>query len=331
MKSTTYDFGKHLGYRRGMQRCLLAVSMLGSLLAFVPPRLLAQNTEGGQAVFKSGVDLVTVSATVRDRKGRLVTGLEARDFEVVDRGERRAISQFRTDRAPLSLAILFDVSGSMDVAARMTAAKFAAHHLLSWLEEGRDEAALFSFDSRLHEVAPFTVDTRALNGALGEVDPFGATSLHDAISEAADRVATRGNPRRAVVVLTDGIDTSSSRTPAQVSSLAAAIDVPVYVIAVVMPIDDPSSDRATPQAGLKAPAHIGTVEDLARWTGGSFHYASGPATTSRAAKDVIEELRHLYLIGFEPGIATGWHPLEIRTKDGDHTVRARGGYSQTRH
>ena len=219
----------------------------------MPHPLLAQDTEGGQAVFKSGVDLVTVSATVRDRKGRLVTGLEARDFEVVDRGERRAISQFRTDRAPLSLAILFDVSGSMDVAARMTAAKFAAHHLLSWLEEGRDEAALFSFDSRLHEVAPFTVDTRALNGALGEVDPFGATSLHDAISEAADRVATRGNPRRAVVVLTDGIDTSSSRTPAQVSGLAAAIDVPVYVIAVVMPIDDPSSDRATPQAGLQGP------------------------------------------------------------------------------
>ncbi len=310
-----------------MQRCLLAVSIVGLSLAFVPHPLLAQNTEGGQAIFKSGVDLVTVSATVRDRKGRLVTGLEARDFEVVDRGERRAISQFRTDRAPLSLAILFDVSGSMDVAARMTAAKFAAHHLLSWLEEGRDEAALFSFDSRLHEVAPFTVDTRALNGALGEVDPFGATSLHDAISEAADRVATRGNPRRAVVVLTDGIDTSSSRTPAQVSSLAAAIDVPVYVIAVVMPIDDPASDRATPQAGLKAPAHIGTVEDLARWTGGSFHFASTPAAASKAAKDVVDELRNLYLIGFEPGTSHGWHPIEIRTRDADHTVRARGGYS----
>jgi len=314
-----------------MQRRLLAGSILGLWLAFQPALVLGQEAEGGQAIFKSGVDLVTVSATVRDRRGRLVTGLEARDFEVLDRGERRAISQFRTDRAPLSLAILFDVSGSMDVATRMTAARFAAHHLLSWLEPGRDEAALFSFDSRLHEVAPFTVDTRALNGALGEVDPFGATSLHDAISEAADRVATRGNPRRAVVVLTDGVDTSSSKTPAQVSSVAAAIDVPVYVIAVVSPIDDPGSDRATPQAGLKAPAHIGTVEDLARWTGGSFFYASGPSSTSRAAKDVIDELRNLYLIGFEPGSATGWHPLEIRTKDEDHMVRARGGYSLTRH
>jgi Ca-activated chloride channel family protein len=195
------------------------------------------------------------------------------------------------------------------------------------VKPGRDEAALFSFDSRLHEVAPFTVDTRALNGALGEVDPFGATSLHDAISEAADRVATRNHPRRAVVVLTDGIDTSSSQTPAQVSGLAAAIDVPVYVIAVVMPIDDPGSDRATPQSSVKAPAHIGTVEDLARWTGGALYYASNPVATSKAAKDVIDELRNLYLIGFEPGTATGWHPIEVRTRQQDHTVRARGGYS----
>lgn len=324
----TYMIGKSLGYRWGMQRRLLAVSIATLALSTMTGPVLAQEYEGGgQAVFRAGVDLVTVSATVRDRKGRLVSGLEARDFEVVDSGERRAINQFRTDRAPLSLAILFDVSGSMDVAARMTAARFAAHHLLSWLEPGRDEAALFAFDSRLHEVAPFTVDTRALNGALGEVDPFGATSLHDAIAEAADRVAARSHPRRAVVVLTDGVDTSSAKTPAQVSGMASAIDVPVYVIATVLPIDDPNSDRATPQAGLRAPAHIGTVEDLARWTGGAFHYASGPASASKAAKDVIDELRNLYLIGFEPGATHGWHPIEIRTKDADHTVRARGGYS----
>jgi Ca-activated chloride channel family protein len=310
-----------------MQRRLLAASIVGTWLIVMPAPVLGQQPDEGQALFKSGVDLVTVSATVRDRKGRLVTGLEARDFEVIDRGERRAITQFRTDRAPLSLAILFDVSGSMNVAERTTAARFAAHHLLSWLEPGRDEAALFAFDSRLHEVAPFTVDTRALNGALGEVDPFGATSLHDAIAETAERVAERAHPRRAVVVLTDGIDTASARTPAEVSGVAAAIDVPVYVIAAVLQIDDPTSQKATPQARMRAPAHIGTIEDLTRWTGGTFHYASSPSAASHAAKAVVEELRHLYLIGFEPGAAMGWHPLEIRTKDSSHTVRARGGYN----
>jgi Ca-activated chloride channel homolog len=307
-----------------MRRLLLPLFVVW--LTLQPTSSWAQEAADKQATFRSGVDLVTVSATVRDGKGRLVRDLTKRDFEVFDRGEHRTISEFRSENAPISLAILFDVSGSMDMAARSTAAKFAAYHLLSWLQEGRDEAALFAFDSRLREVAPFTVDTRSLQGALGEVDPFGATSLHDAVAEAAARVATRTSQRRAVVVITDGVDTSSRLTPAEVSGKAAAIDVPVYIIAVVLPIDDPGSDRGTPQSSRKAPTSIGTIEDLARWTGGALFYSSNSASASKAARGVIDELRQLYLIAFEPGADAGWHPLEIRVKDKDMVVRARGGY-----
>jgi Ca-activated chloride channel homolog len=304
-----------------MRRILQALA-----LTLIPVVGWAQEAAEKQATFRSGVDLVTVSATVRDGKGRLVKDLTQKEFEVIDRGQRRKITEFRADQAPLSLAILFDVSGSMDTADRVTAAKFAAHHLLNQLQEGRDEAGLFAFDSRLREVAPFTVDTRALKGALGEVDPFGATSLHDAVAAAAERVAVRPFPRRAVVVLTDGIDTASRLTPAQVSAKAAAIDVPVYIIATVLPIDDPSSDRATPGAKKEAPPSIGTIEDLARWTGGALYYSSTAASAYKAARAMVDELRHLYLIAFEPGAEPGWHPIEIRTADKDFVVRTRGGY-----
>ena len=317
----TYVFGKDFGYRTGMRRILQALAM-----TLLPLSGWAQEAAEKQATFRSGVDLVTVSATVRDGKGRLVKDLTQKDFEVIDRGERRTISEFRSERAPLSLAILFDVSGSMDTADRSLAAKFAAHHLLNQLQEGRDEAGLFAFDSRLREVAPFSVDTRALKGALGEVDPFGATSLHDAISAAAERVASRPFPRRAVVVLTDGIDTASTMSPAQVSAKAASIDVPVYIIATVLPIDDPGHDRATPGSKRVAPTSIGTIEDLARWTGGALHYSSTPGTAYQAARAVVDELRHLYLIAFAPGAEPGWHPIEIRTSDKDFVVRTRGGY-----
>ncbi len=318
----TYPLGKKLGYVMGMRRILQALALLS-----LPVLARAQGTaENQQATFRSGVDLVTVSAPVRDGRGRLVKDLTKRDFEVIDRGERRVINEFRSERAPLSLAILFDVSGSMDTADRATAAKFAAHHLINQLDAGRDEAGLFAFDSRLREVAPFSVDTRVLKGALGEVDPFGATSLHDAISAAAERVATRPMPRRAVVVLTDGIDTASRLTPAQVSAKAAAIDVPVYIIATVLPIDDPGSDRATPGSKRLAPASIGTIEDLARWTGGALYYSSSSASAYQAARAVIDELRHLYLIAFEPGAEPGWHPIEVRIPQKDFVVRTRGGY-----
>lgn len=318
-----YLFGKELGYVDGMRRFLLAI-----VLTLIPASGWAQEAaEKAQATFRSGVDLVTVSATVRDGKGRLVKDLTKRDFMVIDRGQPRAINEFRSEQAPLSLAILFDVSGSMSTADRATAAKFAAFHILSTLEDGRDEAGLFAFDSRLREVAPFTVDTHALKGALGEVDPFGATSLHDAISAAAERVAARPTARRAVVVLTDGIDTASHLTPAQVSAKAAAIDVPVYIIATVLPIDDPGSDHATPGAKRQAPASVGTIEDLARWTGGALYYSSTSASAYQAARAVVDELRHLYLIAFEPGAEPGWHPIEIRVpQKSDFVVRTRGGY-----
>ena len=316
-----YLVGTELGYVRGMRRFLQALAF-----TLLPLAGWAQEAADTQAIFRSGVDLVTVSATVRDGRGRLVKDLKLKDFMVIDRGERRTISEFRSEQAPLSLAILFDVSGSMDTADRVTSAKFAAHHILNSLEAGRDEAGLFAFDSRLHEVAPFSVDTRALKGALGEVDPFGATSLHDAISATAERVATRPNARRAVVVLTDGIDTASRLSPAQVSAKAAAIDVPIYIIATVLPIDDPGHERATPGAKRQAPAEIGTIEDLARWTGGALYYSSTSASAYQAARAVVDELRHIYLIAFEPGVEPGWHPIEIRTPDKDLVVRTRGGY-----
>jgi VWFA-related protein len=196
--------------------------------------------------------------------------------------------------------------------------------VLSWLESGRDEAALFTFDSRLHEVAPFTVDTRALQGALGEVEPFGATSLHDAIAEAARRVATRTGGRRAVVVITDGIDTASGLTPGEVSGIASSIDVPVYIMATVLPIDHLGREGALPRPEVVGVD--GTVQDLARWTGGAMFYVSTPSDTSSVSRQVLDELRMQYVIAFEPAAVSGWRPLEVRTRHKDHVVRARSGY-----
>lgn len=321
----TYRVGKLFGYLFGMRRRFLLGSIVAGLMV-TPVAALAQGEAGAdsQPMFRSGAERVTIGATVRDSRGRLITNLRAQDFEVLDGGMKRVISDFRSEAAPVSVAILFDVSGSMRVGERNVAAKFAAHHVMSWLQSGRDEAALFTFDSRLHEVAPFTVDTRTLQGALGEVDPFGATSLHDAIAATARQIGERSGRRRAVVVLTDGIDTASRLTPAEVSGIASAIDVPVYVIATVMALDNPELNER-PDRDADGPP-TGTVRDLAIWTGGALFYASSAAETSRVSRLVIDELRHQYLIAFEPGAGYGWRPLEIRTPKKDYVVRARSGY-----
>jgi len=155
--------------------------------------------------------------------------------------------------------------------------------------------------------------------------PFGATSLHDAIALTAKRVGQREGRRRAVVVLTDGADTASHLKPAEVSAIASEIDVPVYLLTVVNPADHPGGEFAVLEnEGRKT--ETATLADLARWTGGDMRIASILAHTEEALYDLFNELRHQYLITFEPGARPGWHPLEIRTRKKNLVVRARSGY-----
>ena len=189
---------------------------------------------------------MSVVAVVRDRKGRFVPDLSQRDFIVVESGETRPIVGFRAETdGPVRLAIVFDVSGSMRVGTKAADAREAARQVLSSLG-GSDQAALFSFDTKLERVRDFTSDFGSLIRALDKVDsPYGQTSLYDAVAEAARAVAgSRGvegpSPQRAaVVVLTDGVDTHSRLKPGEVSGIASEIDVPVYVMAVMSSIDDP--------------------------------------------------------------------------------------------
>lgn len=285
--------------------------------------LVAQAPEGSSTTFKSGVEVVTLSAVVRDRDGRLVPNLTASDFEVLDNGSLRRIVGFRSEPAPLSLALLFDISGSMDLSTKLPRARDAAHQILSWLDPVSDEAALFAFDTELRQLRPFEKPSTSLDDALATVHPFGATSLRDAIAAAAPRVMARGGPRRAVVVLTDGVDTASRTTAAEVSAAASAIDVPVYIIATVSSLDHPGEALAVDGASA---AISGELSDLARWTGGTFFMASLPSHVSLAARQIVAELREQYLIAVEPGKQPGWHPLEVRTRDRRMTVRARSGY-----
>ncbi|HEY7287493.1 MAG TPA: VWA domain-containing protein [Vicinamibacterales bacterium] len=302
----------------GLKHSLAVALVVGALQSGVA---VAQDAQPPVATFKAGVDLVRITAVVRDHKGRLVQDLTVRDFEVIDNGKSRPITEFRHDMTGISVALLFDVSGSME--GQLAMAREAAKHVLSWLD-ARDEAAIFTFDTRLEEMMPFTEGIKMLPDAMSRVTPFGATSLHDAIAETAKRVESREGRRRAVVVLTDGNDNASRLTPAQVSAIASEIDVPVYLFGIVPSIDNPTSEMATNSVAQSALG--GPLADLATWTGGHAFVASTPAQRSTAARQIIDELRHQYLIAFESSGSPGWHPLVVRARQKDLTVRARGGY-----
>jgi VWFA-related protein len=153
-----------------------------------------------QPTFRAAVNRVAVAVTVRSRKGgKLVSSLKAEDFQLFDSGQPRPITDFRAELSPVSLGLLVDFSGSMDVASKRRAARDNAFHLLSWLRPGIDQAGLYVFDKTLREVqrlAPAPGDILAELDSINR--PFGATSLFDAVAETGRVLADQGGARRAV-------------------------------------------------------------------------------------------------------------------------------------
>ncbi|HET7696841.1 MAG TPA: VWA domain-containing protein [Vicinamibacterales bacterium] len=309
-------------------------SALTLLLLYVPSPAASQDalppsgapSQTARPTFRSAVDLVRVAAVVRDKRGRFARNLRKEDFVVQEGGTRRDIIDFRADEnAPVRVALLFDVSGSMRLSSRLEEARQAARHLLSALNlaDGTDEAAVYSFDMNLQSLQPFTADAGAIESAISRVVPYGQTSLYDAVAETAEGVANTpagDRHRRAVVVFTDGLDTSSLLKPEQVSAVASGIDVPVYVVTV---LTEGERDREDAREQIEE----SPLRSLARWTGGDLFMTSAPAHESIAARQIVDELRHQYVLAFTASAQRGWRPLDVKTKDRNLTVRARSGYT----
>ena len=281
--------------------------------------------QGPQITFKSGVEVVTLSVAVRDSHGKVVRELKKDDFEVIDSGFGRQIRDFYSGDSPISLAILLDISGSMAVGGNMERARDAVAVATMNLRDHVDEATLFTFDTKLRRVIDFTKDLNQIRSVNLRGNPWGQTSLFDAIANTARAAALRANKHRALLVITDGVDTGSQLSAEDVSGIASAIDVPVYLLTVVNPLDHPGGEFGVVAADSRE-AKTATLADLARWTGGDMRISSEPEHTVEAIQDLFAELRHQYLITFEPGERPGWHPLEIRTRKKNLVVHARSGY-----
>lgn len=303
---------------------LYLVAALGFGATVGAPASAQAPVDQPRQTFRSSVDLVTIQASVRDKRGRPVRDLKTADFEVRDNGQVRPVLSVRSDRrSPVSVAILVDMSGSMRLSAKMAMARQAFDSVMTQLCSGTDEVALFTFDSTLHERQPFTSDLARVKVALNEFDPFGTTSLYDATAAAARSLAARSATHKAIIVFTDGIDTSSTLTAPEVSALASSIDVPVYIVATV-----PSADqRVLMERADRAPrSEAADLRDLAEWTGGRFVFASNQTETVLAASPLVDELRQQYVLAIEAANTPEWRRLDVRVRRPAATVKARSGY-----
>lgn len=292
-----------------------------------------------EPLIRVDVEMVNLLCSVRNKKGAFIKDLTKEQFHVYEDGKKQEIRYFaRETELPLTIGLLVDVSKSQENLIEVE--KRAAAQFFEKMLREKDMAFLISFGAEAELLQDFTGSPRLLKQGLEDLRlsvPVGGlhpspvpgtkmrgTILYDAVYLAVTEKLRGEVGRKVVVVITDGVDTGSRLSAPEVSGIAAAIDVPVYLLVVVTPLDHPGDRLSVVADG--AAASTATLADLARWTGGDLRIASAPAHTVRAARDLLGELRYQYLITFEPDPRPGWHPLDVRTRNRDLIVHARGGY-----
>lgn len=289
---------------------------------------LPKAAAGQVPTFSARTDLVVLSATAVDGKGRPVTDLKRDELRVFEEGRLQPIAHFTQGRElPARVLFLLDASGSMNQELKAASSRMAALQLLRALGP-EDQAALAGFDGRYWGVVAFTKDKAAVEGGLEQVTPFGSTALHDALDKAARDLASHGEGRRAVVVITDGIDTASLQNADEVIARSRALDVPIYTVSVVSPLDDPGSALFVGRKRAGAAAQGSAV--LARYaalSGGASFQVSNFAGLKQAADRILVELKHQYRLGYDPPAGPArFRRVEIRSTRKGVVVRTRSGY-----
>jgi len=212
----------------GTARLIAVMVFLGASLG----ASTGQERPGGQAfTFRTGVQLVNVTVTVTDEHGRFVPNLRADDFVLYEDGQPQQIAQFEAERVPVSLGIALDTSGSM-LGEKIVAAQTALHRFLFDLLGPQDEVFLYRFDARPELIQGWTGDRAAVTRALGSVRPSGGTALYDTVAESVPLAQSGSRRKKALVIISDGNDTSSHMYVGELQQIIRNSEVLVYAVGI---------------------------------------------------------------------------------------------------
>jgi Ca-activated chloride channel family protein len=269
-------------------------------------------------VVRVNTDLVVLNITVTDKAGQYVPGLRLSDFTIFEDGKEistQLVSSFSVHESPFASVVLLDTSGSME--SRLSLARSAAIRFLDRLRED-DVAAVYKFDSKVEQVQEFSSSRDLAPMAYG-VRAKGMTTLNDAIVDAAQALSGRPEKRKAIIILSDGMDTSSKASSEKAVESALAIGASIYAVDM----------SATEGPALHNQQTAAVLKSFAEKSGGRFVATPGGPALRDAFASIAEELGHQYTIAYRPQnlVRDGkWRKLDIKISRSDLVVRTRKAY-----
>jgi Ca-activated chloride channel family protein len=266
-------------------------------------------------------DLITLTVTVTDTYGRFVTGLGQKAFTILDDKTEQEIAFFSDEDAPVSLGVIFDVSGSMN-GEKIKRAREALARFVDTSHQG-DEYFLIGFNSRAQLLLNKTRDSDALLDKLTFVQTKGMTALYDAAYLGVEKVTRGTHEKKAVLLISDGQDNSSRYTFSELKRLLKETDVIIYSVGIVTDGDD----------GALGMGGRAILEELSGVSGGKAFFPSSAAEMNDTFERIALELRTQYSIGYRPSNFANdgrWHKLKVKVQPPRGMsrlfVRAKEGY-----
>ncbi|HEX7176348.1 MAG TPA: VWA domain-containing protein [Pyrinomonadaceae bacterium] len=273
--------------------------------------------------------LVSVHVSVTDSRGRHVPGLTRDRFEIFDNKARREVAHFSAEEAPFSIGIVYDIHPSTP--ERVDAALRAIKQFTATLR-GEDDFFLMVFNERGSVVVEFVPTADQVTNHLTYAAPKGPASLYDAAFQAAERLRSSRNVKKALLIISDGEDHDSGHSDKDVRDRARDFQIQVYGIGVADPADDPFAGRGrwvlediTGRTGRRAfpagaDASLGraALDELSRTSGGTAYFpgggVKGEQELAAVCAQIALELRRQYALAFYPAEApgAGWHKLSVR-------------------
>src|SRR5215213_7196278 len=293
------------------------------LLAILCLNVVVVVAQDDDDVVRVNTDLVVLNVTVTDKTGQYVKGLKPSDFKVYEDGvevKSDMIASFSLQESPYAAVVLLDSSGSME--ARFSLARSAAIRFLDGLRP-EDVAAVYRFDSKVERVQEFS-GGRDLAPMAYAIRAKGMTTLNDAIVEASKTLAERPEQRKAIVILSDGMDTFSKASSEKAVEGALAVGASIFGV-------DMSSLEV---AGTSRRQSAASLKGFAEKTGGRFIETPGGPALRDAFTGIANELGQQYTISYRPVNTKRdgkWRALEVKVQREDLTIRTRKGYRAPKH
>jgi Ca-activated chloride channel family protein len=270
--------------------CAFAIVLLG--------QSDSKDTARDTTAFRADSTLVLVPVSVTDPSNRYVLGLAKEDFTVLEDGVEQKVTHFSNEDAPLSIGLLVDTSGSMG--AKLDTSRRATAEFLKTLNKA-DEAFLIEFSDKAQLAVPLTSDAGAIESAMTSATSGGLTALLDAVNMGLQEMKRARNPRKALLIISDGGDNNSKYTSSQISDLVREADVQIYAMGVFEPsLSFGLSGGLTGKLGtaeLDGPRLLSAIADQ---TGGRALAASNLRELPGIAGRIGIELRNQYVLAYSP-------------------------------